>query len=78
MAESHLSRFRPCHTYSVLLDRNVVASAKYHQATSELVSLAGQEKAPGFAEAKHNCETCLDECKRTAAALRTHKTAHRC
>ena len=78
MAESHLPRFRPCHTYSALLDRNAVASSKYHKATSELMSLAGQQNAARFAESRQNCEDCLDVCKLTAAAMRAHKAAHRC
>lgn len=78
MAESHLSRFVPCGTYSALLDRNAVASAKYHDATSELMSLAGQGDDAAFAEAKRNCDGCLDECHRTAAAMRVHKDAHGC
>lgn len=78
MAESDLSIFGPCHTYSILLDRNALASAKYHEATSQLVSLAGRQNAAGFAEAKRHCETCLAECKRTASAMRAHRTAHRC
>ena len=78
MARLDLSFFGPCHTFSILLDHNALASAKYHEATSKLVSLAGQQKAAGFAEAKRHCETCLAECKRTASALRAHKAAHRC
>ncbi len=78
MAESSLPRFSPCHTYSALLDRNAVASSQYHAATSQLVSLAGQDKAGAFAEAKRNCDTRLDECKRTTAAVRAHKAAHGC
>lgn len=78
MAELDLTFLGACETYGALLDRNAVASAKYHEATSELVSLAGQEKAARFPEAKRNCETCLDECKRTAAAMRAHKAAHGC
>ena len=78
MADFDLQFFSPCQTYGALLDRNVVASARYHQATSELVSLAGHQKAAGFAEAKRNCETCLDECTRTAAAMRAHRAAHGC
>lgn len=78
MAKFDLLSFRFCHTYSALLDLSVVASAKYHEATSELVSLAGQQKVAGFAEAKQNCETCLDECKRATAAMTAHKAAHGC
>ena len=78
MAEFDLTFLRPCKTYRALLELNAVASAKYHEATSELVSLAGQEKATGFAESKRNCETCLDECRRTAGAMRTHKATHGC
>ncbi len=77
MAQFDLPSFSPCRTYGALLDRNAVASSKYHEATSELVSLAGQQKA-GFAEAKRNCEISLDDCKRTIAAMRAHKAAHRC
>ena len=75
---ANLTSLRLCKTYGALLDRNALASANYHKATSELVSLAGQEEAAGFAGAKLNCETCLDECKRTAAAIRAHKAAHGC
>ncbi len=78
MAEFDLTFLSPCRTYGALLDRNAVASARYHKATSELVSLAGRQKAAGFAEAKQNCEACLDECKRTVAAMRAHKAAHQC
>ena len=78
MAESNLPSFRPCHIYRVLLDHNVVASSQYHEATSQMFSLAGQQKAAGFAEAKRNCEARLDECKRTVAAMRAHKAAHGC
>ena len=78
MAESHFSLFGPCIKYSALLDRNATASTRYHEATSELVSLAGQKKAEAFAEAKHHCETCFGECKRTTAAMQAHKAAHGC
>ena len=78
MAELDFQSLSPCRTYGALLDRNVVASFKYHEATSELVSLAGQQKAASFAEAKRSCKSCLDECKRTIAALRAHKAAHGC
>ena len=78
MAESHLPRFRPCHTYRGLLKRNAVASSKYHGATSELMSLAGYQNAARFAESKQNCDRCLDDCKRAAAAMRAHKAAHGC
>ena len=78
MAESHLSRFVPCGAYGALLDRNAVASAKYHGATSELMSLVGQGDDARFAEVKRNCAACLDECHRTAAAMRAHKAAHGC
>ena len=78
MAESHFSPFGPCIKYSALLDRNATASTRYHEATSELLSLAGQRNAAGFAEAKRHCVCCLDECKRTAAAMRAHKAAHGC
>ena len=78
MAESHLPRFFPCHIYSALLDRNAVASSKYHEATSELMLLAGQQNAARFAESKQNCKDSLDDCKRTAAATRAHKAAHGC
>ena len=80
MAETHLSLsfFIPCQTYGALLDRNVTASAKYHEATSELMSLAGTQKTAEFAEAKRNCEACLDDCKSTATAVRAHKAAHGC
>ena len=78
MAEFNLPFSIPCKTYSALLDRNALASAKYHEATSELTSIAGLGKAALFAVAKRHCETCLANCKRTAAALRTHKAAHGC
>lgn len=78
MAESHFPLFGPCIRYSALLDRNVTASSRYQDATSKLLSLAGQQNAAGFAEAKRNCEACLDECIRTTAAMRAHKAAHRC
>ena len=78
MAQLDLLSFIPCKTFAALLRCNAVASTKYHEATSELMSLAGQLRAAGFAEAKHNCEICLDECKRTAAAMRAHKTTHGC
>lgn len=78
MAESHLSLFGPCIKYSALLDWNATASSRYHDATCELVSLAGQQNAARFSEAKRNCESCLDECKRTTAAMRVHRAAHGC
>ena len=78
MAEFDFPFTSPCQTYGALLDRNAVASSEYHQATSELVSLAGRQEVAGFAQAKRNCVTCLDECKRTAAAMRAHKAAHGC
>ena len=78
MAGSHFPLFVPCKTYSALLDCHSMASGKYHEATSELVSLAGQRKYALFAEAKRNCEICLRDCNRTAAAMRAHKAAHRC
>lgn len=78
MAESHFPLFGLCITFSALLDRNAVASSQYHEATSELLSLAGQKKAESFADAKRHCEACLDECKRSAGAMRAHKAAHGC
>lgn len=78
MAESHFSLFGPCTTYSALLDRNCVASSEYYAALSELVLLAGTENGALFAEAKLNCQICLRNCKRTTAAMRAHKAAHRC
>ena len=67
-----------CKRYSVLVDRHSIASSRYHHATCELISLAGQWKPARFAEAKQNCESCLDDCKRTAAAMRLHKANHGC
>lgn len=67
-----------CKKYSFLLDRHSIASTKYHQATCRLISLAGQSKPVPFAEAKQNCEICLNDCKRTAAAVLNHKAAHGC
>jgi len=78
MAESHLPLFAPCVIYSALLDRHSVASSKYFKAFSELMFLAGKQNRARFGEAKRNCEICLRTCKRTAAAMRTHKAAHRC
>lgn len=78
MAESHLPLFGPCITYSALLDHHCVASANYYEAVSVLVLLAGKQTGASFAEAKQNCEICLRNCKRTATAMREHKTAHRC
>lgn len=78
MAESHFPLFGPCIAYSALLDRNAAASTRYHEATSELVSIAGLQKHADFREAKRNCEICLDDCKRTTAAMRAHKAAHGC
>jgi len=78
MAKSYIPFVSPCKTYGALLERNVMASRKYHEATSALVSLAGHDIAAGFAEAKRDCEACLDECKRTASAIRAHKAAHGC
>lgn len=78
MAESHTPLFGPCITYSSLLDRNCMASSRYCKALSELLFLAGRQNRAGFAEAKRNCEICLTNCKRTAAAMRAHKAAHRC
>ena len=62
MAESHLPFLGPCETYSALLDRHSVASSRYHQATSELVFLAGKQWSARFAEAKRHCEICLSNC----------------
>ena len=67
-----------CKRYSVLLDRHSVASTRYHQATSRLISLAGQSQPDRFAEAKQNCDACLNHCKQTAAAMRIHRANHRC
>ena len=67
-----------CKTYNALLDRYSIAASSYHEATSKLMSLAGQSKTARFAEAKHNCETCLNDCKSTSAAMRVHKAAHGC
>ena len=78
MAESHFPFFAPCIAFSVLLDRNCVASGEYYDAVSALVFLAGKQKAASFAEAKRNCEICLKNCERTAAAMRAHKVAHGC
>jgi hypothetical protein len=78
MAKSYIPLGSPCTTYGALLDRNVMASGKYHEATSALVSLAGKDTAADFANAKRDCEACLDECKRTASAMRAHKAAHGC
>jgi hypothetical protein len=78
MAEPHLPVFARCITYAALLERNCAASSKYFDAVSVLVFLAGKQKAACFAEAKRNCETCLKDCRRTAAALRAHRAAHGC
>jgi hypothetical protein len=78
MAESHLLFFVPCFTYGALLDLHCVASSKYHEATSELVSLAGRQKNAHFAEAMRNCEICFRNCKLTTAAMHVHKDAHGC
>lgn len=78
MAAFSLPSFVPCEIYSSLLIFNAVASGEYHEATSELMALAGQGKYALFAEAKRNCETCLDNCKRTTAAMRAHKASHGC
>ena len=78
MAQSLIPSFRPCKTYSTLLDRHSAALTIYCKAVSELTLLAGKQKAVRFAEAKQDCETCLDDCQRTAAAMRTHKAAHGC
>ena len=67
-----------CKRYSVLLDQHSIASTKYHEATSRLISLAGQSKPDRFAEAKQNCKSCLNDCKRTSAAIRVHKANHGC
>ena len=78
MAQLEFLSFSPCAIYGALLDRNVVASGKYHDATSELMYLAGQREYARFAEAKRNCEIRLDECKRTTDAMRTHRATHGC
>ncbi len=67
-----------CKRYSVLLDRHSIASYRYHHATCRLTFLAGQSKPARFAEAKQKCETCLNDCKRTSAAMRLHKANHGC
>lgn len=78
MAESHLSCCGPCETYSALVDRLSGASSIYFKAVVDLMFLAGKQKAAQFTEAKQNCEICLKNCNRIAAAVRSHKAAHRC
>ena len=78
MATFDPQSYRPCAKYGNLLDRNATASTRYHHATSELMSLAGTQKAALFAEAKRICEICLAECEATADAMRAHKAAHGC
>ncbi len=67
-----------CDTYLVLLDRNCIASADYFQAITKLMRMAGQRDRIAFRDAKHLCESCLVECKRTSTELRDHKTDHGC
>lgn len=78
MAVPHLPLFGFCTTYSALLDRHSMATGRYYDALAELVCLAGKQKPARFAEAKRNCDMCLGNCKRTAAAMHAHKAAHGC
>ena len=67
-----------CATYNALLDRNCEASARYFETTHRLMVLAGQGKAVSFEDARRDCKTCLENCRRTAAALHVHQAAHGC
>jgi hypothetical protein len=67
-----------CDTYHALLDRNHMACSRYYDATTELLMVARQGSAAGFDLAKRNCKVCLEDCKRTAAAMHDHKLAHGC
>ena len=78
MANSHLSFFDPCKTYNALLDRHAAASSVYYEAVSKLMSLAGKQKAGGFAEAKQNCVISLRNCKHTRQLCIAHKAVHGC
>ena len=78
MAESHFPPLGPCITYSVLVERNCVASSQYCRALSELSFLAGKQQRARFAEAKRQCENCLRNCKRTMEEIRAHRAAHGC
>ena len=78
MAESQVSILSPCETYGILLDRHCVVLSRYQKAISDLVFLVGKQEGVRFAEAKRTCQRCLTSCRGTAAALRAHRSAHRC
>ena len=67
-----------CSAYNALVDGVCVASARYHEATSTLVLLAGSKKAASLADAKRDCRIRLEDCRRTKEALTAHKRAHGC
>ena len=67
-----------CATYNALLDRNCHASARYFETTCRLMMLVGKGKTASFEGARRDCKMCLENCRRTAAALHAHQAAHGC
>ncbi|MGE5113669.1 MAG: hypothetical protein ACM3JB_22630 [Acidobacteriaceae bacterium] len=67
-----------CQTYSILLDRNAIASAHYHEAITKLSRLAGGNEREAFDDAKSACQQFLEECKHTSRRLREHRVDHGC
>ncbi len=67
-----------CHTYSSLLEEHCIATSNYLKAILVLTKLAGHGDAPAFGDAKHQCDSCLDECKRTRGVAEQHKFRHGC
>ncbi len=67
-----------CETFNALLEENLLVSFRYHQATATLLKHAGNRDRGKFAGAKALCENCLEQCRRTVLALRTHKLEHGC
>ena len=59
-----------------LVERNCLATTRYHAAITKLTALAGRGKAASFEAAKLNCKLCLDDCRRTRDAVREYRAAH--
>ena len=67
-----------CEKQWQLIEAVCVASERYYNATTQLVSLAGKSLHGVFANAKIDCYDRLGDCQRAKAALRLHKAAHGC
>lgn len=67
-----------CSTYSQLLGKYCSATSNYLKAIEALTKLAGVSSAANFAEAKQECEDCLEECRRTRDTANQHKVRHGC